>query len=396
MRRLLAPAFLIATGLCGASEPTPAKPESRPTWTVLERIKAVSASGATLTRLADDSLRAEGKNPFSDTYTITAETRLTGITAVRLEVMPDSSLGGGGPGRTPHGNFVLNEFRVTAAPRKKPARAVAVALHRANADHSQWGFPVAAAIDGNRDSGWAVDPLYGRKHVAVFEAKTAFGFAEGTVLTFTLEQGLRHERHTIGRLRLSVTTAEPPFPLELLELSAKDLAAAWADLAAPNPGQAQLAVENLVLSRQAVGFLKAKLKSAPVKADTGKVAALVEALDHKRFGERERATAELAKLGAAAAPALAEAFRESPSLEARRRAGKLLAKVCNAPSLLPEQRGVEVLVRLGTAEARRLLEELARGPREAWLTQQARDGLYRLANGGRALDWKTHEELLAP
>jgi hypothetical protein len=396
MCRLVAPALLIATGLCRAHAPAPAEPETRPTWTVLKPAKAVSESGATLTRQTDDSLLAEGKNPKSDTYKIIAHTRLTGITAVRLEVMPDRSLGGGGPGRTPHGNFVLDEFRVTAAPRKEPARAVAVALHRANADYSQWGFPVAAAIDGSRDTGWAVDPLYGRKHVAVFEAKQPFGFAEGTVLTFTLEQGLRHELHTIGRLRLSVTAVKPPFPLEVLELSAKELAAAWADLAGADAARAEGAITNLALCGQAVPFLTSKLKAAPVKADSRKMAALVEALDHARFAERERATAELAKLGPAAAPALAEAVRESPSLEARRRAAQLLAKVGNSPSLLPERRGVEVLVRLGTAGARRLLKDLARGRREAWLTQQARDGLYRLANGGRALDGKSQEELPWP
>jgi hypothetical protein len=40
---------------------------------------------------------------------------------------------------------------------------------------------------------------------------------------------------------------------------------------------------------------------------------------------------------------------------------------------------VEVLVRLGSAEARRLLEGLAGGPEEAWQTQEAKAGLRRLA-----------------
>jgi hypothetical protein len=67
-----------------------------------------------------------------------------------------------------------------------------------------------------------------------------------------------------------------------------------------------------------------------------------------------------------------------PSIEVHRRAARLLEKIRSSPVLLREQRGVEVLVRLGSRDARRLLEDLADGPAEAWLTQQAKEGVQRL------------------
>jgi hypothetical protein len=370
------PAFChcAVTGAPGADEAPPVGRDPAPVWTVLEPIKARSTGGTTLTKQPDGSILASGKHPSPDTYTITARTTLTGITAVRLEMLPDATLGGRGPGRAPHGNFVLNEFRLTVAPLKEKGEAVPVPFYKATADYSQPGYGVAGAIDGHPDTAWAVDPFYGKRHGAVFEAKRPFGFPKGTALTFTLDQSMRVPNHGLGRLRLSVTTVKPPVPLELLELSARDLAAAWSDLAAPDPAKAQLAVEALVLSGQAVGFLREQLKPEPVRADTRRIAQLIKDLDDNKFAVRERASAELEKLGPAAAPALAQVLQGAASGEARRRAGRLLATVRSAPSLVRAQRGVEVLVRLGTADARRLLEDLAKGPPDAWLTQEARSG----------------------
>ena len=65
------------------------EPESDSLWTPLELDRAVSAGGATLTRQKDGSILATGENSSPDTYTITASTSLLGITAVRLEVLPD-------------------------------------------------------------------------------------------------------------------------------------------------------------------------------------------------------------------------------------------------------------------------------------------------------------------
>ena len=88
-------------------------------WTVLDPMTALSANGATLSKLGDYSILASGISPSVDTYTVTAVSSLAGITGFRLEALTDPSLPFGGPGRyTANGNFVLNEFAVdvTAVP----------------------------------------------------------------------------------------------------------------------------------------------------------------------------------------------------------------------------------------------------------------------------------------
>ncbi|HLJ96217.1 MAG TPA: DUF1549 domain-containing protein [Gemmataceae bacterium] len=184
------------------------------TWTVLETTSAKAAKGTVLTKQPDGSLLASGKNPSPETYTITANTPLTDITAFRLEALPDPSLPGRGPGRAGNGNFVLNEFRVNAASLGASGKGKTVPLQNPKADFAQEGYAVAGAIDGNPETGWAVSPAFGKPHVAIFEVKEPIAFPEGAILTFTLEQRYSGKEHNIGRLRLSVITAKPPILLD--------------------------------------------------------------------------------------------------------------------------------------------------------------------------------------
>jgi hypothetical protein len=188
------------------------------TWTVLQPAQLKAKAGAVLTKEADGSVFATGKNGYPEIYTLTADTPLAGITAIRLEVLADPRLPSKGPGRAPNGNFVLNEFHITAAPlgEKDKTKAKSVLLHKATADFSQDGYAIEGAIDGNPESGWAVVDQTGRSHLAVFETREPIGFPKGTTLTFTLEQRYSGREHNIGKFRLSVTTAKPPVPLDAL------------------------------------------------------------------------------------------------------------------------------------------------------------------------------------
>jgi hypothetical protein len=183
------------------------------TWAVLEPETFTSKGGAILKKLPDQSILASGKNPFPESYTLSAFTTLTGITGVRLEVLSDASLPSRGPGRANNGNFVLSEFKIGAAkPGDKSSKPVA--LHRPQADYGQPSFDIARAIDNNPGTGWAVAEQTGRNHVALFETKERIGFAGGTTLTFKLDQRFEGKDHNIGRFRLAVTTTSPPLPLQ--------------------------------------------------------------------------------------------------------------------------------------------------------------------------------------
>ena len=95
-----------------------------------------ATNGSTLTKEPDGSIVVSGPNK-NGVVTITAETELTGITGLRLEVLTDSRFPNKGPGRATDGNFVLNELELTAAPKADPKQAKPVKLANALADFSQ-------------------------------------------------------------------------------------------------------------------------------------------------------------------------------------------------------------------------------------------------------------------
>jgi hypothetical protein len=178
-------------------------------WTVLELSSATSAGGATLTKQQDGSILASGENPSRDTYSITANTKLTGITAIRLELLSDTSLPANGPGRAAMGCFGLHELRVTAAPQENPSAVTPVGLKNpVTGRGGVGGGPIWHAIDGDPDTDWSIFSC--RPQTAVFQTQQPLGLPSGTLLTFTLNQA--PEQHSIGRLRLSAT-AESPIPL---------------------------------------------------------------------------------------------------------------------------------------------------------------------------------------
>jgi hypothetical protein len=185
-------------------------------WTVVDVEKAEANDGAKLTKQPDGSIMATGKNPTPVTYTLTAKVKLTGLTGIRLEVLPDPSLPAQGPGRAPNGNFVLNEFTVTAKPMGDTGPFQPVVLQNAQADFSQDQWAVAGAIDGNPESGWAVAPQFGKAHTAVFEIKdplAAAQFPNGAALTITMLQQFPGKEHNIGKFRISATTSKGPIQL---------------------------------------------------------------------------------------------------------------------------------------------------------------------------------------
>ena len=90
-----------------------------PVWTPLDPAELKAKNGSTLTKQPDGSILVSGPNPDTEEYTFTAKTDLKGLTAIRLEVLPDESLPSKGPG-APNGNFVLNHFEVQS--KRKSAR----------------------------------------------------------------------------------------------------------------------------------------------------------------------------------------------------------------------------------------------------------------------------------
>jgi hypothetical protein len=184
-------------------------------WKVLAPEGLTAVGGTKLTSEPDGIVKAGGTIPATETMTVKARTSLAGITAFRLEVLDDPALPAHGPGAAPNGNFVLTEFRVSAANAGQAGRPIK--WKRASADHAQDGFPVASAIDGKKDTGWAILPQAGKPHTAVFEPAEPVGTGGDTELTFTLEFQSVHAQHLIGKFRLAVTKASDPASISILK-----------------------------------------------------------------------------------------------------------------------------------------------------------------------------------
>jgi tetratricopeptide (TPR) repeat protein len=201
------------------AEVLPDTGESR-RWTILRPAVMTSAAGATLTRLPDGSVLAGGLDPAVDTYTVEAVTTLAGITALRLEALPDPSLPLHGPGRS--GNFHLDEVRLSAA--SQPGDAVPVHLCRADADY--WdprpGYSgVSGTLDTDTSTFWSIWPRMGQPHCAVFQAAEPIGTSVGTRLRVELAFRSAPAHAILGRFRLSVTNRPVPFfELRLMQLQA--------------------------------------------------------------------------------------------------------------------------------------------------------------------------------
>ncbi|HEY7424599.1 MAG TPA: sigma factor-like helix-turn-helix DNA-binding protein, partial [Gemmataceae bacterium] len=165
-------------------------------------------------------------------------------------------------------------------------------------------------------------------------------------------------------------------------LPRKELDTLWSTLVATDAAKAYQAILTLeTLPEQTVPLLAERLRRrfAP---DAERIAGLVKQLDSEDFAVRQRAAAELRKLHWAAEPALCKVLEDKPSLEVRKRAKELLDEIIKTeppPELLQSLRAIETLERIGTAEAKEVLRELADRAPETRLTREAKASLDRLA-----------------
>jgi hypothetical protein len=122
--------------------------------------------------------------------------------------------------------------------------------------------------------------------------------------------------------------------------------------------------------------------------DKAQIEKLIVDVRSEQEAVREKATQSLERLGALAVPALLGALGNEPSALQRRRLERLIRQSkALAPSSedMRATRAVEVLERIGTHDARRHLESLAKGADGARLTREARAAIKRLSGQARVL-----------
>jgi RNA polymerase sigma factor (sigma-70 family) len=170
------------------------------------------------------------------------------------------------------------------------------------------------------------------------------------------------------------------------ELDASRLEALWEDLLEGSAAQAHRAIGDLAGSpREAVPFLKKQLAGV-TWPDLKQVPRLIADMDSDQFKVRENASVDLEEIGEAAVPLLRKALEGTPSTEVRVRVGMLLAepKETGLPiKKVRVVRALEVLEQVGTAEARAVIEGLAKVKEPDWLRQEAEATLGRWARRAR-------------
>jgi WD40 repeat protein len=134
----------------------------------------------------------------------------------------------------------------------------------------------------------------------------------------------------------------------------------WQDRASDDAGKAYRAIWLLrEQSGQVEPFLKRKLGKRPA-VPMARVKRLIAELDSDEYPVREKASRELEKLGRSVRPALLEGLRPGLSLEFSRRLERLLGKLVKikpGPEELRTSRALEVLCRVGTPQARQLVDD---------------------------------------
>jgi hypothetical protein len=170
-------------------------------------------------------------------------------------------------------------------------------------------------------------------------------------------------------------------------LPKKELAGLWTELAKWDakkafPAQVKLAAAPL----DTVAFLHKELRPEPKLAlgATG-ISERIADLNDAHYKVRRKAARELEQLGLNAKPALLKALKSNLSVEMRRRVEQLLARAETARllvdlPLLRSLRALEVLERIASLEARKVLQALSKGNPQARLTQEAKAVLGRLAS----------------
>ncbi|MGZ0166815.1 MAG: PSD1 and planctomycete cytochrome C domain-containing protein [Planctomycetales bacterium] len=174
-------------------------------WLPLTPTEFVSSDGSTLKLLEDHSILASDVRPAKDTYTITAPSSVTKLTALRLDVLADDSLPLKGPGRQDNGNLHLSEFEAFVVEDGSTERT-RLKIKKATADWDQAGWTISHALDGNIGSAWGIYPKVGASHYALFELDKPVMLKPASQLVVVLKQ-LHGGGHLIGRAKLYATDA---------------------------------------------------------------------------------------------------------------------------------------------------------------------------------------------
>ena len=187
-------------------------------WSFGRITQTVSERGAALKVREDSSVFVDGDSPAEDVYAIDITLAAGRHTVLRIEALTEKFADGQvGVGRNPRDpNFVLSELEVERVADGETEKLVLVSPRT---DYAQEGWPVAAALDGDLKTGWAISPRQRERHVAMFAFSEPLELQAETPVRITLRQHYG-DSLTMRRFRIG-TIGEPAEKVELPQPSAE-------------------------------------------------------------------------------------------------------------------------------------------------------------------------------
>jgi len=178
-------------------------------WTPIAPETFVSTGDEEYRILEDGSVLLTGSVPDTVEHIFTLDCTGRTVTAIRIDVLTDEAIPGTGPGRgdAQRSNIILSEL---TCERVGEGKASQLKLQDPSADFSQANWDVAGAIDGDRKTGWAIAPQFGKPHWASFVLSEPIALSDSERLRVTLGQYYGRGR-IIGKPRVSIYSGDPVF-----------------------------------------------------------------------------------------------------------------------------------------------------------------------------------------
>ncbi|MES2660711.1 MAG: PSD1 and planctomycete cytochrome C domain-containing protein [Verrucomicrobiota bacterium] len=173
-------------------------------WSIPPLSAVTTASGESAT-IRDGTAVFASSGPEKDSYQVFLKANANGIDRLRLETLADPAIPSGGPGRAGNGNFVLSEIEIFTRPKLRTSDWEKISFSDATATAEQSRFPVASAIDGKPETGWAVEVEGGtlkKDRTAIFNFTNPLPAGERE-FKITLAQNFGGH-HTVGAFRVSL------------------------------------------------------------------------------------------------------------------------------------------------------------------------------------------------
>ena len=190
-----------------------AKIDEIPTrWHLIRPASVTTSDKSKVEILSDGSVKGSGGERAFD-YLVTTETKLTNITGLMIEAVPDLAFNGG-PGLSKDGNMVITELQARWQSKAEGATGMGIPFADAKASFTQKEFDVKRTFDGNLDGGnrgWALAGTNLKiPQRAVFKLKEPAAGDSENGATLTVGVLCRFKSHPIGRFRVYITTDADP------------------------------------------------------------------------------------------------------------------------------------------------------------------------------------------